>query len=1244
MDHQAVFSGREATVTAPATADELLALVKKSGVVPPERVDAFVEQRRAAEDLPAQPQALADALVRDGLLTRFQAEQLLRGDDRLNIGGKYNVLDLLGVGGMGSVYLCEHKVMNRQVAVKVLPNTHAKDSSSLERFYREARAVARLNDPNIVRAFDIDHEGDVHFLVMEYVAGSSLLEIIKSRGPMDVARAAHYIRQAAWGLHHANEHGIVHRDIKPGNLLLDHSGVVKILDMGLARLFTDTADNLTQKYDETLLGTADYMAPEQAIQTSVDIRADIYGLGATFYFLLTGSNPLGEGNIAQKLVRLQLQKPEPLRNLRPAVPEELAAIVEKMMAKDPAQRYQLPAEVVEALAPWTTIPIAPPPDEEMPHRLRAKGAGSGATSAEVSTALSRAAFSSTAIGPQRRATTSLLTPLPAPSSKSGVSRSPFLRPVVIASLLLAVAVVGAGFWGISRLGETSVVDSQPPIPIDSTAENENREPLVPPAPIPVAAAQGVSIRANNNEYRIHTPAYDAVVEADGCLTSLRVGGVEFLQPKVEISRGAYLYQQPVQALKLTDITQPLPNVIVAKSELASIRYEFGTDTIRLKLENDTGALMPYYALFSTAVTAMQEQDGSIVKLPVNERDGMNRRLRTCTWFAGPSKLTMTGGDGVWGKWKQQYLVWFANLSPHASRYVEFKMDSISATESREVAAVTGAAPVPVPPSPVPVPPMPELAVPSENARRIRTTAYEAVVETDGNLTSLKVGGVEFLYTGGPIARGAYLFDKDGEKKTIVMPEVDRPADSVITAKGLKSSVRYEFGETTVTVTLTNLLDRSLVYYIVFFPQVNAVMNDQGEIVKSPADRSWSTMAMIAGRERLKITGGSRIFIWDNGMQVWETYLKPHDQRQIVMETGVTTDAEAARISEVTGTALPSPGANIPHDSPQDYQVFQRHSRLGGDVVFHGHAPADADVLEVRLTGESLEGPLPGQWQALPLDDQHGYESTLPTASGGWYQVEIRALNGEQELTHATVNHVGVGEVFVGAGQSNSTNYGEERLQPASGMVSAFSGQHWQPADDPQPGANDTSSGGSFWPAFGDAMYERYQVPIGVTVTGRGGTSVKSWQPGGELFQGMMSRIERLGPQGFRAVLWHQGEADAEISTEDYVPLLTQVIKASTNEAGWEFPWFVAQVSYTPDRHSSPGVRAAQQQLWDSGIALEGPDTDALTGVNRDHGGSGIHFSGTGLRAHGKLWAEKVSAYLEKVLREEDVARQHSVAP
>src|SRR5438045_2689896 len=321
---------------APSSIDEFLELVRKSGVLEEKRLTAYLEKLRARGISPPDPAKLSGYMVADGVITNFQAEQFLAGKWRRFTIGKYKGLELLGSGGMGSVYLCEHKLMRRRVAVKVLPTAKAAEPSSLERFYREARAVAALDHPNIVHAYDIDQDDNLHFLVMEYVDGANLQDMVNKSVTMAVNRASHYIRQAALGLENAHEAGLVHRDIKPGNILVDRAGVVKILDMGLARFFHDEEDVLTKKFDDNVLGTADYLAPEQALDShDVDIRADIYSLGATFYFCLTGRTPFHEGSVAQKLIWHQTRQPKPIRSLRPDVPEELVAIVDKMMAKDP---------------------------------------------------------------------------------------------------------------------------------------------------------------------------------------------------------------------------------------------------------------------------------------------------------------------------------------------------------------------------------------------------------------------------------------------------------------------------------------------------------------------------------------------------------------------------------------------------------------------------------------------------------------------------------------------------------------------------------------------------------------------------------------------------------------------------------------------------------------------------------------------------------------------------------------------
>jgi tRNA A-37 threonylcarbamoyl transferase component Bud32 len=346
----------------PTTAEQLLELLNKSGLLDPQRLEQYARERRAAGTLSAAAHVLADALVGDGLLTRFQAKQLLCGRYRnFVLSGKYKILQPLGAGGMGQVFLCEHAVMRRRVAVKLLPSAKAEDPSAVERFHREVRAVARLRHPNIVTAHDADRDGNLHFLVMEYIDGLTLNRLVKEVGPLPPAQAADYVRQAALGLQHAHEHGLVHRDIKPSNVLVDREGTVKVLDLGLARFFHDEADDLSRRHEQSPLGTTDYMAPEQALDShTADGRADIYSLGATLYFLLAGHGLFHGGSLEEKILWLQTRRPRPIREFRPDVPAGLAAVLERMIAKEPGQRFQTPAEVAAALAPWAQTGAPPP--------------------------------------------------------------------------------------------------------------------------------------------------------------------------------------------------------------------------------------------------------------------------------------------------------------------------------------------------------------------------------------------------------------------------------------------------------------------------------------------------------------------------------------------------------------------------------------------------------------------------------------------------------------------------------------------------------------------------------------------------------------------------------------------------------------------------------------------------------------------------------------------------------------------
>src|SRR5579884_1632391 len=266
---------------------------------------------------------------------------------------KYLILRELGRGGMGVVYQARHKDMNRQVAIKVINRSLLDRPNSLERFRREVQAAAQLCHRNIVIAYDAEQAGDLHMLVMEFVPGQSLAEIVGKKGPLPLRHACYYMRQAAKGLQHAYERGMVHRDIKPSNLILTPEGRVKILDFGLAKMVTESELDQGVTGTDTYVGTAEFVAPEQARDArTADIRADLYSLGCTLYCLLAGRPPFREDTRMNTILAHIHKEPQPLPELRPEVPESLWRVVARLLAKDPAQRYQKPNEVVAALTPF----------------------------------------------------------------------------------------------------------------------------------------------------------------------------------------------------------------------------------------------------------------------------------------------------------------------------------------------------------------------------------------------------------------------------------------------------------------------------------------------------------------------------------------------------------------------------------------------------------------------------------------------------------------------------------------------------------------------------------------------------------------------------------------------------------------------------------------------------------------------------------------------------------------------------
>jgi eukaryotic-like serine/threonine-protein kinase len=407
----------------PQTAEQLVALVERSGLVSSRRLADFKAIHEVRGDTPTEAIPLAKLMIEEGMITLFQAKQLLLGRHRGFEVGKYRILEGLGSGGMSQVFLAQHRTMGHRVAIKLLPESLVKrEPAAIAQFFREARAAASLDHPNIVRAHDIDRHGNHYYMVMDYVAGANLHDLVMRRGPFPPNDAATCIAHAAAGLEHIHEANLVHRDIKPGNLMLDKNGVVRILDLGVAlATSTNLSGDQPADADQGILGTADYIAPEQATAGApVDIRADIYSLGVTMYFLLSGKAPFEDLSLAQKLVGHQFRVPP-----APPGPPELLQVLNRMMAKRPEQRYQTPTEVLEALQPFLVEHLDPPTDAETPFL----------TKAAMGPATNRGRIPST-----RVSATALLRTTPIPFDSSAPPRGASVGPkpgVAIAEPLLA---------------------------------------------------------------------------------------------------------------------------------------------------------------------------------------------------------------------------------------------------------------------------------------------------------------------------------------------------------------------------------------------------------------------------------------------------------------------------------------------------------------------------------------------------------------------------------------------------------------------------------------------------------------------------------------------------------------------------------------------------------------------------------------------------------------------------------------
>jgi serine/threonine protein kinase/WD40 repeat protein len=358
----------------------LVTQLDKSGLLePPQLAEVSRQLQTRFQD----PRDLARHLLERGWLTPLHVNALFQGRGKELVLGPYVLLERVGEGGMGQVFKARNQKLGKIVALKVIRKEWLSLPDAIRRFQREMHAASQLAHPNIVHAFDADRIGDTHLIAMEFVQGVDLTRLLKDKGPLPVPAACDFIRQAALGLQHAHERGLVHRDIKPSNLLLTRTGqkrqgpwgTIKILDMGLALVRRSDGDVSSNSCSGTIthagsvVGTPDFIAPEQARDShSADIRADLYSLGCTFYFLLTGDVPFPGGTGMEKLFKHQLDPPPPITQFRADLPPGLPEVVHCLLAKAPQDRYQTPIELARAVEPFITAVVAEPVLAERPTR------------------------------------------------------------------------------------------------------------------------------------------------------------------------------------------------------------------------------------------------------------------------------------------------------------------------------------------------------------------------------------------------------------------------------------------------------------------------------------------------------------------------------------------------------------------------------------------------------------------------------------------------------------------------------------------------------------------------------------------------------------------------------------------------------------------------------------------------------------------------------------------------------------
>lgn len=528
----------------------------------------------------------------------------------------------------------------------------------------------------------------------------------------------------------------------------------------------------------------------------------------------------------------------------------------------------------------------------------------------------------------------------------------------------------------------------------------------------------------------------------------------------------------------------------------------------------------------------------------------------------------------------------------------------------------------------------------ENSYRITGDRYVAET-TDykgGMLQSFKVDGVEFEETEIPESRGNYVILNENGKMTFPRAEKSELNDNVITVTYPFAEVIYKFFPDRVEITGRNTKNGVLMgCAFILNPGINFVKTGN-KYRKFPLEYdNDSCHVWIKDNVALETDGyvnyrgpygGGQIIDFSPNYKLDKTLiLKPVDMPKDDL-TNVLSDPWQQDVNIY---------------SPKYYQVFQRQTKDKGYIILSGAIKKDVSDVLYRLKGKNYKNKdVDSKWKKLEIDKNCNFNKIIEWPAGGWYSLEIKyKKDGKENLV--SVDYVGIGEIIIGTGQSNSTNSGQYHTRQTSGYVVNTDGIHWRLANDPQIGVHDGSTGGSLYPSLGDALYKKFNVPIAVVPTGWGGTYVAQWLPDADpipgspiktnfnLYDYFMFIARQFGPYGFRCVIWHQGESDVFQTEDYYYDMLSRIIFQSRIDASWNIPWFTARATYmpgTPNNGISEPIRAAQKKLWDNGVSFEGPDTDQWLGDYRDYEGTGVHFSPKGLKKHGEAWAEFIGEYIK----------------